>query len=562
MKRIGFILALVLFSAVPALAQNPGVQRFGPVANGDCVEWKSNTQIQSTGNPCSIFNIVSNNTALKALSISGLPAGYTVFRTGFAAVGDGGNAQYYLSTSACVIVGGDNGSQVAPNSGTGCWILQAPSTGVDLRVWGGLPGTNVNDELQAAINWACVSHIPVNIVIAPQQYVLTQQIVIGDGTSSTFSTCNGVTIQGVQPFSSFASPQLMAIGWGGSGGIVPIKVQGPISQIVIRNIGVDCFGSCSTGFEIVNALESEFDWLSVAGNIGPAYVISTVPDNNSGAGMETSYFKNLNASLPGTGGSGMLLGDISCASDCNISVINTRFDNLNLTYDGQTAGTYGIKIGMVTQTSFVHSSVLRFNNLGSDGNSIVVSPAPGALSFPDGITFYDLVSEGSITDTAGWVPANGGITFYGFSSIYNSGVVPISTSYGNFKGWTDTGIYFPNSASWTPTDASGAGLSLTVGNATFYKIGDLCTISFSVTYPVTVDATAAALQLPANCTPRNAAPAVAGGGIAFSDQGAAYSILIDGSNGHLLFYNFAGVGLANAGLSGKIVRASLTFTVR
>lgn len=559
MKRLAFLFALVLFSAIPALAQNPGVQRFGPVSSGDCVEWKSNTQIQSTGKACAA--IVNSNTALKALSITGLSAGYTVFRTGFSSVGDGGNAQYYLSTSACSIAGGDNGSQVAPNSGTGCWLLQAPSSGVDLRVWGGLPGTNVNVELQAALDWACISHIPINIVLAPLQYVLTQQIVIGDGTSSSFSTCNGVTLQGVQPFSSFANPQLMAIGWGGSGGIVPIKVQGPISQIVIRNLGIDCFGVCSTGFEILNALESEFDWLSVAGNIGPAYIVASVPDNNSAAGHETSYFKNINATLPGTGGSGMILGDISCSSNCNISVINSRFDNLNLLYDGQTAGTYGLKIGMVTQTSLVHSSILRFNNLGSDGNSIVISPAPGALSLPDGITFYDLISEGSLTDTAGWVPANGGITFYGFSSIYNSGVVPVSTSYGNFRGWTDNGRYFPFSTAWTPSDASGAGLSLTVANATFYKIGGLCTISFGITYPSTASGAAASILLPANCRPRNASPAVNGGSPAYTDEGTAYLTLIDGPTGTLNFYRYSGAGVANAALSTKNLRGSFTFAV-
>jgi len=40
---------------------------------------------------------------------------------------------------------------------------------------------------------------------------------------------------------------------------------------------------------------------------------------------------------------------------------------------------------------------------------------------------------------------------------------------------------------WTPVDASGAGLSLTVSNATFTKIGRLCTVMAYLQYPTTAD---------------------------------------------------------------------------
>ena len=47
---------------------------------------------------------------------------------------------------------------------------------------------------------------------------------------------------------------------------------------------------------------------------------------------------------------------------------------------------------------------------------------------------------------------------------------------------------------WTPTDASGAGLSLTIGGTPFYdKIGRQVTAGASVTYPVTADASANAI---------------------------------------------------------------------
>lgn len=46
---------------------------------------------------------------------------------------------------------------------------------------------------------------------------------------------------------------------------------------------------------------------------------------------------------------------------------------------------------------------------------------------------------------------------------------------------------------WTPTDASGDGLSLTIVSARYTKVGRLVTLQAEVTYPTTVSATGAAL---------------------------------------------------------------------
>jgi len=47
---------------------------------------------------------------------------------------------------------------------------------------------------------------------------------------------------------------------------------------------------------------------------------------------------------------------------------------------------------------------------------------------------------------------------------------------------------------WTPTDASGAGLTLTVNGTQFYtKVGRTVTVSFNITYPATADASFAIL---------------------------------------------------------------------
>lgn len=108
------------------------------------------------GTPVSVTGVatVANNTALKGLSVSA--AGTTVYREGFASAGDGGAAFYIFSTPLCSLNGGngDNGGQVQPQSGIGCWNI-APQGSFDARIWGavGNGATGTSASIQAALNY-------------------------------------------------------------------------------------------------------------------------------------------------------------------------------------------------------------------------------------------------------------------------------------------------------------------------------------------------------------------------------------------------------------------------
>jgi hypothetical protein len=77
-----------------------------------------------------ISTVVGNNNALQALNG---PVPKIVYRAGFNSRGDGGAAWYSWSSSNCSAP--DNGAQVQPSAGTGCWIASfvVPP---DVRVWG------------------------------------------------------------------------------------------------------------------------------------------------------------------------------------------------------------------------------------------------------------------------------------------------------------------------------------------------------------------------------------------------------------------------------------------
>lgn len=98
--------------------------------------------------PCDLQ--VRNNTNLKALVV---PTNQTlpVLRQGFASPGDGGAAYYNWSASSCSLNSGngDNGYQVKPNTGGGCWIAQIGSS-TDVRVWGAPLGTSDDTAIWTA----------------------------------------------------------------------------------------------------------------------------------------------------------------------------------------------------------------------------------------------------------------------------------------------------------------------------------------------------------------------------------------------------------------------------
>jgi hypothetical protein len=107
---------------------------------------------------------------------------------------------------------------------------------------------------------------------------------------------------------------------------------------------------------------------------------------------------------------------------------------------------------------------------------------------------------------------------------------------------------------WTPNDASGAGLSLTL-NGTFYyaKVGRIVTLTFNITYPVTASTANAVIgSLPFTSIAANQTSAILGSNIAIVG-------FKTGSTTALAFYNAANTPITNATLSGANVYGSVTY---
>lgn len=120
---------------------------------------------------------------------------------------------------------------------------------------------------------------------------------------------------------------------------------------------------------------------------------------------------------------------------------------------------------------------------------------------------------------------------------------------------------FPSgvSGTWTPADGSGAGLSFTVTDARFVKVGRLVTISAAITWPATADATAitvSGLPFPSfNGTSSLMAAGPCGTGNATVN--GLLAVVNSPNSSTMRFLTAAGAGVTNATLS----TIKITFTI-
>jgi hypothetical protein len=108
---------------------------------------------------------------------------------------------------------------------------------------------------------------------------------------------------------------------------------------------------------------------------------------------------------------------------------------------------------------------------------------------------------------------------------------------------------------WTPTDTSGAGLTLTNNGSQYTKIGRAVTINFEIVWPVTANANNVAVSLPFNSGGSNRA-----GMSAFSNVVGEVNIYTPGGANFNLFDDI-GTSITNATMSGKYLIVSLTYFV-
>jgi hypothetical protein len=260
----------------------------------------------------------------------------------------------------------------------------------------------------------------------------------------------------------------------------------------------------------------------------------------------------------------------------------------------QGGSTVKVSIADVTAGRAVSAAQLDVDNVRVDGNTISTTDTNGNLTIDPNGSGYTIISAATngtiahigdlnsrtfyVKQTAAGGFDNDTLVFESDSGVgqfqwKNSGATLWSMNrFGNLAPATaGTGIDFSanthaagmtsellndyEEGTWTPTDASGAGLSLTVTAATYTKIGRMVYASLNITYPATANGSTLLVGgLP--FVSKNAGSVT----IAYTNQGTAISgSTSPADDTFFALYKYDGTILVNSDMSGKILRATVIY---
>jgi hypothetical protein len=253
---------------------------------------------------------------------------------------------------------------------------------------------------------------------------------------------------------------------------------------------------------------------------------------DNSAAVQVIGWKVIPATAGGTGQTSYAVGDLIYANTTTTlaKLPDVATGNALISGGVSTAPSWG-KIGLTTHLS----GILPVANGGTNASSASITAFNNITGYSasgaTGTTTTNLVFSTSptlITPTLGASLAT--------SIKFGSGTVLSSYEEGT----------------WTPTDVSGAGLSLS-GSGEYTKIGNMVKAGFSITYPVTASALQNFVSLPINSN--------GGGGffVTYTTFGSAISGYIDGTNNRFVIVNFSGTALTNATLSAKRIDGVLMY---
>lgn len=167
---------------------------------------------------------------------------------------------------------------------------------------------------------------------------------------------------------------------------------------------------------------------------------------------------------------------------------------------------------------------------------------------PDGSTYITLTdgagnlvnASGTGTVTLVTLTTSNGIT----GSVATPSTVPAIT------------VSINGSTTWTPGDASGAGLTFTSVNAQYTQIGNLVTAYGTLTYPTTTSASAAAITLPVAVPNQSYAQAA---GSLLNSGGNAGLKAIQGTTTATFIVLSTGAAVTNSTANTKVINFAITY---
>jgi len=208
-------------------------------------------------------------------------------------------------------------------------------------------------------------------------YAIAHGIIIGNGTTTTNSTINGVHLEGcggggsgIQNPGETAEAQLK---WTGAAGYGPmVYLQGPTSGDGLKNIYLNANGLAATAINNTSGSNSSFENLYIGNWTGIA-IENTVQCPTAGYGAAYNTWRNVE--ILGASGSNASGLDLEGCPGSNQDSTNSTFINVSMGYSG-TTGTYGLKLGFADANVFIASGTIPSAISGGAGITFAQVPSP------------------------------------------------------------------------------------------------------------------------------------------------------------------------------------------
>jgi hypothetical protein len=283
--------------------------------------------------------VVSSISSLRGL-LKTSPAS-TAIVTGYYAAGDGGGGPYWCDASDTTST--DNGGSIIVASDGGRWKLlhQGPVTARQF----GVKADGVTDDIVAMNN--AIASLPVTggtidcrdcAVIA-----ISLALIIGNGTTTTASTRNGVTLLGAGGSDVFAGTGTTLKWIGATGGTTTVCafLGSMIGGGLLGNWIIDPNGKASHGLYVNHLVDGDFGNINIKQCTGIACNLSTQTSPDPYGGCRNNQFKSLSINSVPSGGTGLKMDGILTIPG---NILQNRFDILEINNMAQNGAT-GLLLG-------------------------------------------------------------------------------------------------------------------------------------------------------------------------------------------------------------------------
>jgi Pectate lyase superfamily protein len=374
--------------------------------------------------------------------------------------------------------------------------------------------TDDSAAINAAITAAAASTLSKIVYIPDRNCKVNSTINLGNGTSSTASTYQGVIIRGLANpnsnvgFPGFTAPPGPKLTWGGSGASGVISVNGPLTGWGVENLSFDCAGIANAvGLLITSAQNGDSRNLTFT-NCKQAITSTTVAPFGSFTNTDSLHnsFTNTTITVPNVASA---IGiDLTGASGAANTDYNTFINTTILLQGGSNLAQYGIYLQVSDTNQFYDTHI--FNVGGNTGMICVNFDYSVSNAFPSATRFtgIDVATCGtgtpfavSGTPGAGAKPnwllvdqANGAVCPTNINNLSCQSAQSLMTNAGGntapvdvFAAWGAT--FAPAATCTGATFATNSAQFLTSGKTIFFRTKitstGTCTTNVVFTLPAT-----------------------------------------------------------------------------